>query len=60
MEFRDAMGEFDSPVARTAAPMVAFRISSPSTFILQADQLTPDKIAGMSSTLTPRLYPPPR
>ena len=51
MESTDATGELDSPVARTAAPMAAFRISSPSTFLLQADQLTPDKIAGMSSTL---------
>ncbi|KAK2173407.1 hypothetical protein NP493_877g01032 [Ridgeia piscesae] len=37
----------DSP-PRSYAPRVAFKLRSPSTFLLQADQLTPDKIAGRS------------
>ncbi|KAI0209250.1 Calmodulin [Lamellibrachia satsuma] len=35
----------ESPVSRSYVPRVAFRLRSPTTFVLQADQLTPDKIA---------------
>lgn len=41
-------GVMESPVSRSYVPRVAFRLRSPTTFVLQADQLTPDKIAGMS------------